>query len=61
MDVVARDLRARLGMLVYSVSWFNLLPDRRGRAHVNALFAPRSTASASTRGDIETNMMLALT
>ena len=24
MDIVARDLRARLGMLVYSVSWFNL-------------------------------------
>ncbi len=24
MDLVARDLRARLGMLVYSASWFNL-------------------------------------
>ena len=24
LDVVARDLRARLGMLVYSVNWFNL-------------------------------------
>jgi creatinine amidohydrolase len=24
MDIVARDLRARLGMLVYSVNWFGL-------------------------------------
>ena len=31
MDIVARDLRARLDMLVYSVSWFNLpLVDARG-------------------------------
>src|SRR5574343_2117658 len=38
MDVVARDLRARLGMLVYSVNWFGLpLTDVAGR-DVNALF-----------------------
>ncbi|MEI2642163.1 MAG: creatininase family protein [Candidatus Nanopelagicales bacterium] len=39
MDLVARDLRARLGMLVYSVSWFNLpMADAQGR-DVNALFS----------------------
>src|SRR5674476_355370 len=38
MDLVARDLRARLDMVVYSVSWFNLpLLDARGH-DVNELF-----------------------
>ena len=41
MDLVARDLRARLDMLVYSVSWFNLpLTDAQGQ-DVNALFCAR--------------------
>ena len=44
MDIVARDLRARLGMLVYSVNWFNL---PLGRARSKASSAPRNTASAS--------------
>lgn len=38
MDVVARDLRARLGMLVYSVNWHQLpLLDEKGQ-DANALF-----------------------
>ncbi len=38
MDLVARDLRARLGLLVYSASWFNLpLTDALGQ-DVSALF-----------------------
>ena len=60
MDMVARDLRARLGMLVYSVSWFNLpLRDAQGN-DVNALFPPEEHRFGVHAGDIETSMMLAL-
>lgn len=60
MDVVARDLRARLGMLVYSVSWFNLpLLDAAGQ-EVNALFSAQEHRFGVHAGDVETSMMLAL-
>jgi creatinine amidohydrolase len=60
MDMVARDLRARLGLLVYSVSWFNLpLLDAQGR-DVNALFGTDEHRFGIHAGDIETSMMLAL-
>jgi len=60
MDLVARDLRARLGMLVYSVSWFNLpLTDELGQ-DVNALFSADEHRFGIHGGDIETSMMLAL-
>lgn len=60
MDMVARDLRARLGMLVYSVSWFNLpLTDAQGN-DVNALFPPAEHRFGIHGGEIETSMMLAL-
>jgi creatinine amidohydrolase len=60
MDLVARDLRARLNMLVYSVSWFNLpLLDAQGN-DVNALFTPAEHRFGIHGGDIETAMMLAL-
>ncbi|TXT40828.1 MAG: creatinine amidohydrolase [Comamonadaceae bacterium] len=60
MDLVARDLRARLNMLVYSVSWFNLpLLDAQG-GDVNALFSPQEQRFGIHAGDIETSMMLAL-
>ena len=60
LDVVARDLRARLGMLVYSVSWFNLpLLDEVGR-DVNALFSAEEHRFGVHAGDVETSMMLAL-
>jgi creatinine amidohydrolase len=60
MDIVARDLRARLGLLVYSVSWFNLpLHDENGQ-DVNALFSPEERRFGIHAGDIETSMMLAL-
>lgn len=56
MDVVGRDLRARLGMLVYSVSWFNLpLGDA-----VDGLFSSEEHRFGIHGGDIETSMMLAL-
>ncbi len=60
MDLVARDLRARLDMLVYSVSWFNLpLRDAQG-SDANALFSPQEHRFGIHAGDIETSMMLAL-
>ena len=60
MDIVARDLRARLNMLVYSVSWFNLpLLDAKGQ-DVNALFRAEEHRFGIHGGDIETSMMLAL-
>ena len=60
MDIVARDLRARLGLLVYSVSWFNLpLRDAQGQ-DVNALFSADEHRFGIHAGEIETSMMLAL-
>jgi creatinine amidohydrolase len=60
MDVVARDLRARLGMLVYSVSWFNLpLLDASGKS-VGEMFTAAEHRFGIHAGDMETSMMLAL-
>ena len=60
MDLVARDLRARLGMLVYSVNWFNLpLTDAQGQ-DVNARFSADEHRFGIHAGEIETAMMLAL-
>ncbi len=60
MDLVARDLRARLNMLVYSVSWFNLpLRDANGQ-DVNAQFSAEEHRFGIHAGEIETSMMLAL-
>ncbi len=60
MDLVARDLRARLNMLVYSVSWFNLpLLDAQG-ADVNGQFSAAEHRFGIHAGDMETSMMLAL-
>lgn len=60
MDLVARDLRARFDMLVYSASWFNLpLVDAQGQ-DVNALFSAHEHRFGIHGGDIETSMLLAL-
>jgi creatinine amidohydrolase len=60
MDPVARDLRARRGLLVYSVNWFNLpLLDAQG-CDVAALFSGDEHRFGIHAGDIETSMMLAL-
>jgi creatinine amidohydrolase len=60
MDIVARDLRARLDLLVYSVSWFNLpLRDDTGQ-DVNTLFSAKEHRFGIHGGDVETSMMLAL-
>ncbi len=60
MDPVARDLRARRGLLVYSVNWFNLpLVDALG-ADAGDLFSADEHRFGIHAGDIETSMMLAL-
>ncbi|MDD5029259.1 MAG: creatininase family protein [Rhodoferax sp.] len=60
MDLVARDLRARLDLLVYSVSWFNL-PLYDGHEHdVSTLFDAGEHRFGIHGGAIETSMMLAL-
>jgi len=60
LDLVARDLRARRGMLVYSANWFNLpLLDEAGQ-DLNAAFAPQEHRFGIHAGEIETSMMLAL-
>ena len=60
LDVVARDLRARLGMLVYSVNSFNLpLLDAQGGS-VASQFSAHEHRFGIHAGEIETSMMLAL-
>lgn len=60
LDVVARDLRARLGLLVYSVNSFNLpLTDEQG-ASVASQFSAHEHRFGIHAGEIETSMMLAL-
>ncbi len=60
LDVVARDLRARLGMLVYSASSFNLpLLDENGKS-LSGLFSDHEHRFGIHAGEIETSMMLAL-
>lgn len=60
MDLVARDLRTRLDLLVYSASWFNLpLLDEQGQ-DLNARISPAEHRFGIHAGQVETSMMLAL-
>lgn len=60
LDPVARDLRARLGLLVVSTSWFGLpLRDEQGR-DVNERFPAHEHRFGIHAGEVETSMMLAL-
>ena len=60
LDVVARDLRARLDMLVYSVNWFNLpLLNEKGESVADSFSADEHRFGIHA-GEIETSMMLAL-
>jgi creatinine amidohydrolase len=56
MDVVARELRAQHGLIVYSCSWYNLPLD----ASVMAQFSAEEHRFGIHAGDIETSMMLAI-
>ncbi len=60
LDVVARDLRARLGMLVYSVNWFNLPLKTQAGESINDMFSAQEHRFGIHAGEIETSMMLAL-
>jgi creatinine amidohydrolase len=56
MDIVARELRTRCGLIVYSSSWWNLpLGDA-----VHGLFSKEEHRFGVHAGEIETSMMLAL-
>lgn len=55
MDVVGRDLRSRLQMLVYSVSWFHLPLGAAAEA-----FSAHEHRFGIHAGDMETSMVLAL-
>ena len=56
MDIVARELRTRCNLIVYSCSWWNLpLGDA-----VNSLFSAEEHRFGVHAGEIETSMMLAL-
>ncbi|RYF39569.1 MAG: creatininase family protein, partial [Comamonadaceae bacterium] len=55
MDIVARELRTRCGLMVYSCSWWNL---PLGEAH--AQFSPQEHRFGVHAGEIETSMLLAL-
>jgi creatinine amidohydrolase len=56
MDIVARELRAAHGLIVYSVSWFNLPLGDAG-----AQFSAQEHRFGVHAGEVETSMMLALT
>ena len=60
MDVVGRELRTRLGMLVYSVSWFNLPLHGPDGEDILARFSPEEQRFGVHAGQMETAMMLAL-
>ena len=60
MDIVARDLRARLGMLVLSVNWYGLPLRGPQGDDAHALFSSQEHRFGIHAGDIETSLMLAL-
>lgn len=55
MDIVARELRAEHGLIVYSTSWFNLPLGAAG-----ARFSADEQRFGVHAGEMETSMMLAL-
>lgn len=55
MDIVARDLRSKCELIVYSVNWFTLPLGEK----VNSLFTPDEHRFGIHAGDMETSMMLA--
>jgi creatinine amidohydrolase len=56
MDIVARELRNRCGLIVYSTSWYSLPLGPK----VDALFSADEHRFGVHAGEIETSMMLAL-
>lgn len=60
MDVVARALRMRLGLLVYSVSWFNLPLLGPDGEDLMTRFSAEEQRFGVHGGQLETAMMMAL-
>jgi creatinine amidohydrolase len=60
MDIVARDLRNRLNMLVYSVNWFNLPMCDENGVDLNAQWGAHEQRFGVHAGAQETAMMLAI-
>ena len=60
MDTVARDWRARLGLLVYSVSWFDLPLHASNGSDLLERCTPEERRFGVHGGQLETAMMLAL-
>lgn len=56
MDIVARDLRAKYDLIVYSCSWSNLPMPKR----VDEMFSAEEHRFGIHGGELETSMMLAL-
>lgn len=56
MDIVARDLRARCEMMVWSINWFGLPLGEE----VDVMFPPGEHRFGIHAGAVETSMMLAL-
>ena len=52
IDIVARDLRVRLGMLVVAASWHRF-------GYPDALYSPAERAHGIHAGEVETSLMLA--
>ena len=60
MDIVARDLRARHRMLVYTANWYGLPLESPQGEDLNALFSPQEQRFGVHAGAVETSLMLAL-
>lgn len=60
MDVVARDLRSRRDMLVYTANWYDLPLLGNDGQDLNALVSPEERRFGIHGGQVETAMMLAL-
>ena len=60
LDIVARDLRARLDLLVFSVNWYALPLRTVAGDDANALFSAHEHRFGIHAGDVETSLMLAL-
>ncbi len=56
MDIVAREIRTRSNLIVYSASWYSLPIDPA----VMQMFSPQEHRFGVHAGEIETSMMLAL-
>jgi len=60
MDLVARDLRARLDMMVFSVNWYTLPLTGPEGGDMSGMFSAEEKRFGVHAGDLETSLMLAI-